>query len=178
MTKPIKGYEGKYSVDEEGNVYNIKRKKKLSKITMESGYVYVHLFDGKRKNGRCHRLHRIVAEAFLPNPNGYEQVNHINGNKTDNSASNLEWCSFQQNMDHSIRTGLRKCIGEDNPSAKLTWESVKEIRAEYKRNSISNGAVALSRKYGVTDVMIGKIVRNECWVDNNYHPERSIHREA
>ena len=163
MTKAVPGYEGRYSVDEDGNVYNVRRKRKIAQTVMESGYVYVHLFDGRRRNGKCHRLNRIVAEAFIPNPNGYMQVNHINGNKKDNSVKNLEWCNSYQNIEHSIRIGLRKCNGEDNPSAKLTWDQIEAIRKEYVYGSKTHGGNALSKKYGVTGVMICKIVRNECW---------------
>ena len=53
-------------------------------------------------------VHRLVAETWIPNPNGYEQVNHIDGNKDNNSVENLEWVTPSQNMYHSMRTGLRK----------------------------------------------------------------------
>ena len=174
MKKYICGYEGRYTVDEDGAVYSEISGKELSKVVMDSGYVYVHLFDGKNKNGKCLRLNRIVAQTFLPNPNGFEQVNHKNGNKKDNSVNNLEWCSPLQNMQHAVKTGLKNHSGDKNPSAKLTWDQVHAIREEYKYNSNSRKIAA---KYGITQVMVCKIARNECWVDRNYHPERSIHRE-
>jgi hypothetical protein len=164
MTKDVVGYEGRYTVDECGNVYNVRRGKYKKPTVMASGYVYIHLFDGSGNGGKNVRLHRIVAEAFIPNPNGYDQVNHINGDKKDNSVRNLEWCSYQHNMDHSIKTGLRKCNGEHNPSAKLTWGQVAEIRKEYVYGSKTHGGRSLAKKYGVSEVMICKIARNENWV--------------
>ena len=141
-------------------------------------YLAVFLYQQSAVTEKFARLHRVVAEAFIPNPHGYDQVNHINGDKSDNRAQNLEWCNAQQNMDHSIRTGLRDIYGDRNPSAKLTWDQVEMIRNEYVKGSKEYSTKALGRKYGVTDVMIGKIIRNECWVRRGFDPERSIHREA
>lgn len=173
MLKEIKGFEGLYSVDENGRVYSLRSAKRLKEIRMQSGYMYVHLCNGKNKT-KLVRLHRIVAEAFLEPKEGMDQVNHINGNKADNRAENLEWCTQKQNTIHAIKTGLYATSGENNPSAKLTYEQVKSIRNEYIRNDKERGTKGLARKYGVTDVMIGKIVRNECWKD----AEHSLHRRA
>lgn len=173
MLKEIKGFEGLYSVDENGRVYSLRSAKRLKEIKMQSGYIYVHLCNGKNKT-KLARLHRIVAEAFLEPKEGMDQVNHINGNKADNRAENLEWCTQKQNTKHAIKTGLYATSGENNPSAKLTYEQVKSIRNEYIRNDKERGTKGLARKYGVTDVMIGKIVRNECWKG----AEKSLHRRA
>ena len=129
MVREIKGYEGYYSVDTDGNVYSIRRKRYLVPIKMPSGYWYVHLCNGPGHT-KLARLHRLVAETFLDNPNGYPQVNHKNGDKADNRVTNLEWCSRLQNVEHAMRTGLINVAGEDNPSAKLTWAEVEEIRTK------------------------------------------------
>lgn len=161
MIKEVKGYEGLYTIDEKGNVFSIRNNKNIKHIKLKSGYVYVHLC--KNGTGQLVRLHRLVAQHFIPNPNGYKQVNHKNGIKTDNEVSNLEWCNGFYNMQHAIKTGLFVTSGESNPSAKLTKEQVEAIRTEYVRNSKTHGTTALAKKYNVSNVMIGKIVRNECW---------------
>lgn len=117
--RPVQGFEGLYEVDEYGNVYSkdkivnhptasyaVKRGKKLSPEKHSLGYLRVLLIDGDGK--RCHRLiHRLVAEAYLPNPENLPQVNHKDGNKHNNNVDNLEWCTAQENNVHAVKNGLR-----------------------------------------------------------------------
>lgn len=105
MTKDVKGYEGYYKVDEQGNIYNSKTGMVKKQPIHAKGYKVVTL----RKPGICktYRVHRIVATAFIPNPENLPQVNHKNGIKTDNRVDNLEWCNNSQNQLHSIKNGLR-----------------------------------------------------------------------
>lgn len=172
MTKPVAGYEGLYEVGEDGSVYSVRKRKLLKQIIMPSGYSYVHLCDGKHHT-KLARTHRLVADAFLEKEAGKDHVNHINGNKTDNRLVNLEWCSNLQNTRHAMRTGLFNPVGEHNPSAKLTKRQVEEIRSQYEKGSRANGAKALGRIYGISDVMVGKIVRHECWAGEDH----VLHRE-
>ena len=171
--KDVCGYEGLYKVDENGNVFSVRNNKLLKRMMFPSGYEYVHLCNGKGKT-KLFRVHRLVAETFIPNPNNLPEVNHKDGDKLNNNVKNLEWCTNLENMRHSVETGLRNVKGENNPSAKLTVKDVINIRKEYIPKSKEFGTVALARKYGVTNVMIGKIIRNECWID----PEKSLHRKA
>ena len=171
--KDVCGYEGLYKVDENGNVFSVRNNKLLKRMMFPSGYEYVHLCNGKGKT-KLFRVHRLVAETFIPNPNNLPEVNHKDGDKLNNNVKNLEWCTNLENMRHSIETGLRTVKDENNPSAKLTAKDVENIRKEYIPKSKEFGTVALARKYGVTNVMIGKIIRNECWID----PEKSLHRKA
>ena len=170
--KSICNYEGLYKIDENGNVFSVRNNKFLKRMTFPSGYEYVHLCNGKGKT-KLFRVHRLVAEAFIPNPDNSPEVNHKDGNKQNNSVDKLEWCTNLENIQHSVKTGLRNAKGENNPSAKLTAKDVENIRKEYVPNSKEFGTVALARKYGVSNVMIGKIIRYECWVET----DKSLHRK-
>lgn len=95
----IKGYEGLYEVSNYGRVRSLNynrtgvAREMATSPNNSTGYVNCCLSkDGKQK---CHAVHRLVAEAFLPNPNGYEQIDHRNNKKTDNRAVNLRWVSRQ-----------------------------------------------------------------------------------
>lgn len=104
IVRDVVGYEGLYSVDIFGNVYKTNGKE-LTQSKNKFGYMFVSLTkDGKQKQ---HRIHRLVAQAFIPNPQHKEQVNHIDGDKTHNTVWNLEWCTCKENINHSIKTGLR-----------------------------------------------------------------------
>ena len=104
--RDIKGFEGKYMVSNTGEVksLNYRRTGKeeiLKGVDYGEGYLYVSLWkDGKVK--QC-RINRLVAQAFIPNPNNLPEVNHKNEDKTDNRVENLEWCSKSHNVNHGTR---------------------------------------------------------------------------
>lgn len=109
--RDIKGYEGIYQVSNFGRIrsrYSKSGKKLISEyhilkpVEQKTGYLRVTI-GRKNKN-----IHRLVAETFLNNFNNLPQVNHKNGNKKDNSLSNLEWVNNKQNAEHALRTGLIK----------------------------------------------------------------------
>ena len=109
MSEPWKfvvGFEGLYEVAPCGAIRNAKTLRWLSPSANDDGYYYVKLFqDGK---GQQKAVHRIVAEAFIPNPNNKPQVNHKDRNKGNNDISNLEWVTRAENQSHAIRNGANK----------------------------------------------------------------------
>lgn len=101
--KYIEGTEQKYMISNYGNVKSLCNHKErlLTITTQKSGYNYVMLqINGKAKN---YRLHRLVAMAFVPNPNGYKEINHIDGDKANNRADNLEWVTRKYNCNYSYK---------------------------------------------------------------------------
>ena len=96
-----------------------------------SGYPAVRLNNGKHKtDGHWFRVHRLIAEAFIPNPTNKPHINHKNGIRNDNRIENLEWCTPKENVQHAYRTGLAKGQkGTRNGNSKLTELDVLLIRA-------------------------------------------------
>lgn len=103
--KDIKGYEGLYQVSNLGRIWSVRKQKYLSLRAKSTGYVEVILTapNGKLK---YERVHRLVALAFIDNPNNYPVVNHLNGIKDDNRAENLEWTTVQGNTKHAVDNNL------------------------------------------------------------------------
>lgn len=114
--KDIKGYEGLYAVSNYGRVKSLPkqvfnhngffyRKEKIIKPGKDTkGYLRISVcLNGKQ---HTYKIHRLVAQAFIPNPENKPQVNHIDGNKQNNHVENLEWCTNQENQDHAWKNGL------------------------------------------------------------------------
>lgn len=167
--KDIEGYEGLYQVSNLGRIKALQRLRKNGRVrkeqilknhAYENGYFKITLCDNTMKSKR-YFVHRLVAIAFVENPNNLPCVNHKDENSSNNDARNLEWCTFQYNNTYGHR--LDCVIGESNKSHKLTKEQVQEIRRLYKRNDRKVGGCALARKYGVSSMTISEIARNKKW---------------
>lgn len=141
--KPISGYEGLYEISDSGKVKSLPKKKGVSFINGNSpeillknnlgrnGYFRINLGRNKMKS-----VHRLVAEAFIPNPDNKKWVNHKNGVKTDNRVSNLEWSTISENCQHAVRTGLTSLSRKRrrvlcNKTGKI-YESCAELARELK----------------------------------------------
>lgn len=96
--KIIPNTGGRYSITKDGRVFSNNRKKYLKGSIKNNGYIYVCLWLGYKHSVH---IHKLVAEAYLPNPNNLPQINHKDGNKMNNHADNLEWCTASHNMRHS-----------------------------------------------------------------------------
>lgn len=100
-------------------------------------------------NGKKVRLHRLVATLFVENSAERTEVNHKDGDKSNNSADNLEWVSRTENMRHAMTTGLKRVFqGEKTPNAKLSDAEVAAIKSEYRKGVVGYSCAALAKKYG------------------------------
>lgn len=129
--KDIDGFEGLYQVSNYGRVKNIKTEKVLTNVLHHSGYVMVGL--PKNKRVKCFNVHRLVAKAFLPNPQNLPCVNHKDENKQNNFVENLEWCTQQYNNTYGTRIekariGISKKVLQYDLDGHFihTWESLTE----------------------------------------------------
>lgn len=116
-------------VNKNGSIINPLTKKELKHSNNRYGYCCVHLHN--KKFNKQLTVHRLVAMAFIPNPKNKPQVNHINGDKSDNSVENLEWCTPSENLDHAYRTGLKKPSGGELPKKIKCIETGKVFPSTY-----------------------------------------------
>ena len=171
--KDVVGFEGRYSVSNYGRVANTKpytkrtmRNKKLKSNKrldilipdISRTYLHVKLYSNYRM--KHFYLHRLVATAFIPNPENKSHINHIDCNKFNNYISNLEWCTHKENMEHSSKNGM-VCNGEGRPNHVLTEEDVRSIRRESIPWVVTNSM--LGDKYKVTPSLICMIVSKKRW---------------
>lgn len=160
---PIKDFEGLYEISSYGRVKSIERKDRFNRnhggflIPRKHTGGYYQILLSKNGVYSYKYIHRIVGEHFIPNPNNYRYINHKNGIKTDNSVSNLEWCSFSENIQHAYNTGL---CSREKQSLKLSKEQVFEIRKLLLQN-ISQEKIA--KKYNVSQSTIWRIKHGKRW---------------
>lgn len=128
MWKPIIGWEDLYSINENGDVKNNKTGKLIKGDINSSGYYRVCLYDKKTDRKQRYFRHRLVAIHFIPNPNNYDEVNHIDGDKSKNNINNLEWTSRLDNERHS-----RKELGnKEYKPFKVIYKDGREVIYETK----------------------------------------------
>lgn len=172
--KDIEGYEGLYQVSNMGRVKSLsnnkKRKEKILKSSKDGGgYLMVGLCkDGKQK---CHKIHRLVASAFLDNPNNLIEVNHINEIKTDNCAENLEWCNRSYNMNYGTRTErIQKPILQFSKTGEFIrkWDSGTQVEREL---GFDNSSITKCCKNKLKSVggYIWRYYYKGIWIKTTYH---------
>ena len=177
--KDIKGYEGRYQVSNLGRVKSLKRtitRKNGKKYSVEErilkpqtdryGYLRVNLYDSSGKIKRL-RVHRLVCEAFHENPENKPCVNHIDENKANNVASNLEWCTYEENNNHGthnarVAKSLSRPVGQYTRDGKLIkiWQSIIEVERQLGFANQNISAVARGKRKTAYDY-VWKYVEEE-----------------
>ena len=159
----VKCFEGRFMITDFGRLFSINGRWKgirllKPNIGKKEGY-YIANLRMKPKNKHI-RIHQLVGEHFVDNPNNKPQLNHKDGNKLNNHYSNLEWCTIAENIKHAVRTGLMNFKGENHHNAKLTEKQVYEIHAMRKEGFIMR---LIGEKYGINRRHIGDILYGVCW---------------
>jgi len=161
---PITEYNGDYEVSNLGNVRSLKNYGGLKRLTKLSTYGgrYLRVSLSKNNKRRLHSVARLVAKAFVLNPECKPQVNHISGDKLDNRVENLEWVTASENILHAFKLGIRNNRSNGGPAAKLTEGSVKRMRLMHEVNpSLTHQKIA--DMFGVERTNAGLILRRKTW---------------
>lgn len=173
IIKPIPGYEQYYSVSNYGRVFSHNYRKTGKFHELAQSYLY----DKRRSSTSMYKrakmwhinkntptaIHRLVAITFIPNPYGLPQVNHIDGNKSNNRSNNLEWCSVSTNNKHAAITGLHVyAFGEDHSNAILTEDQARYIKEQVKNPYIGQ-LDDLASQFCVSKHCIFDIKRGKTW---------------
>ena len=163
--KDVVGYEGLYEVSNSGKVRMLRNgnshymaEKRCQKNN--KGYLTTMLSNKDRSRKRW-LVHRLVAIAFLPNPNNFPEVNHKDENKLNNHVGNLEWCDHVYNSNYGSRRNSVR--GEKNPMRQYKEEVVREIKEAYIPNDKEFGVAGLAKKYGMSQTHVCAIVKGRRW---------------
>ena len=160
--KDILGYEGLYQVSNSGKVkslsFNRTNKSRILKNAITRGYVHITLFfKNKRK---VTRIHRLVGTHFVPNPENKPEINHKDGDKTNNNDWNLEWVTSYENSIHAIHTGLSSTFGENVHTSKLKSTDIPIIFMRYNQG---HRVVDIAKDYNISDTSIRDIIKRRKW---------------
>lgn len=153
-----KVFNTKYAIAKDGCVYNTKTDRLLKQQNHDKGYKQVTLTHGGIP--KIYFVHRLVAIAYVSNPLNYDQVNHEDGNKTNNHFTNLTWCNNSINQIHAVKNGL-KPIGNQLWNAKFSKENILEIK---RLKSIGTKQIEIAKMFSTTKGTISEIVNNKRYV--------------
>ena len=161
--KEIPDFEGLYLINKKGDVISLPRKltwgnvefkskkRKLKHSKSKTGYLTVGLTD-KDGNSRNYYLHRLLAKTFIPNPDNKTDINHKDGNKFNNSISNIEWCTKAENVRHAFKNGLMK-----SPPKKVSDIDVLKIRRLKGKQTL----IKTADIFGISNVHVWRIQNNK-----------------
>lgn len=158
--KNVEDYDGSYQVSDMGRVASKKLSDKIIlKSSLDSdGYKQVVL--SKNNIQKTIKVHRLVALAFIDNPDNLPQINHLDGDKSNNKTDNLEWISISDNISHAFRTGLKVSLkGSQIGNSVLIEKDVKNIRN--LKGKISNKEIA--EQYRVSTATVSNILNLKSW---------------
>lgn len=180
--KDVIGYEGAYKISNKGKVYSIPRNGTLGGIMkptkQKNGYYFIHL---KNKDKKINTgVHRLVAQAFIPNPDNKPTVNHIDGDKQNNCVENLEWATYKEQLDHSLQLGLRKSQCNIQRKAvvvlptneKIYFENINDLTKYFNksRTYIHHYINKKNNKFYIKDKLILISDRNKDFIIEDYIP--------
>lgn len=137
-----------YTVALDGTVINSKTNKEIKPRIMYNGYMRVKV------KGKEMFVHRLIAEMYIPNPNNYPIINHIDGNKLNNSVENLEWCTYSHNNKHACNSGLNK------GNLKISNDDASEIIEAYYAG-VGLTYKEIGKHYNVNPRTIGRIINKK-----------------
>ena len=146
-----------YEISDEGEIRNAHTGRIIKQYVGKDGYLRTQIA------GKTRLVHRLVALTFVPSDVGKDFVNHKDGNKQNNTADNLEWCTRSENMKHDYSHGLKSSAGEKNGRCKLSKDDVVYIRTHYVPKDDTYGATTLSKRFGVAPQTICAVVSNQNW---------------
>lgn len=177
--KEVANYEGLYLISNLGNVFSIPRYRKhgglLKPQISKEGY-RMQLLTKNNQSKLC-KVSRLVAKAFIPNPNNYPVVNHINGIKTDDFVENLEWCSISHNTKEAYRLGLQKPCEYQRKVARrycIENKSIKIRAIKYPFVKTYPSMSEASRELNIPVSCISRVVRKKRKQANGYRFEEVI----
>lgn len=160
---PIIGYEGRYEVSNKGRVKTLLKNNSKTEILKPSNHIQGYLRVGLRKDGisKIISIHRLVASAFIPNPEDKPQVNHIDGIKSNNKIENLEWCTQKENAAHAVLNGIyNSAKGENAGHSKLKDSDIYKVYELLKENK---KPYQIAKIIGISKSTINLIVHNKIW---------------
>lgn len=184
--KPVPGFEKYYEVSNKGRIRSLDRRDSQGRLIkgrirkLRTGrYGYLHTSFHIDGEDFYFTVHRVVALAFIPcpgDPDNFE-INHLDGDKTNNEASNLEWCTHAENMGHAAKNGFLATVGSpkehmarirellpkgsEHPRAKLDEEKVYEARCRYSEGDVKQSELA--SEYGVSESVMAKAINGDTW---------------
>lgn len=163
--RDVTGFEEYFKVSTLGRVWSKRSNIILNQHKRRNGYMTISTKIGGRKGqDLCFKVHRLVAEAFLPNEKNLPVVNHLNGVKDDNRLDNLEWTDYSGNAKHAYNMGLIK-PPSNKRRRRLSDEEVKYVLENYCPRDREYGARALGRKFGVNKSCILRLIKHNGYRD-------------